>query len=80
MDSLIWNERIKLLANALDRLSTACFTLGFLTPLAAVVYDAVPINPNPLFFFLAAGSWTVGGIALHLFSRIVLGGMKHDSP
>lgn len=32
------NERVKLLANALDRASTACVTVGVLGPIAAVLY------------------------------------------
>ena len=32
--SLTYNEQTKLLANALDRASTACFTVGIVTPLA----------------------------------------------
>jgi hypothetical protein len=31
---LVANERTKLLANALDRASTSCFTVGIATPLA----------------------------------------------
>ena len=80
IDTPIHNERLKLLANALDRLSTACFTLGFLAPLAAVIYGPAAFNTDPRFFPLAAGSWIVGGVALHLFARIVLGGMRHDTP
>ena len=37
--SLIDNERTKLLANALDRASTACFTVGILTPAAGYLYN-----------------------------------------
>ena len=37
MDNLVWNERLKLLANALDRLSTTCFSVGGITPFAALV-------------------------------------------
>lgn len=32
-------EKTKLIANALDRASTACFTVGIATPLAGYVYD-----------------------------------------
>lgn len=37
--SLIDNEQTKLLANALDRASTACFTVGIATPIAGLVYN-----------------------------------------
>lgn len=73
MDNLVWNERFKLLAGALDRVSTACFTLGILTPLAAGIYGSWQINLAPQFIPVAAGSWIVGGIALHLFAQMVLG-------
>lgn len=36
--SLVHNERIKLTANALDRASTACFTVGVLGPTVASLY------------------------------------------
>ena len=35
----IENERWKLLANALDRGSTACITIGVATPLAGAIYN-----------------------------------------
>ena len=37
--SLIDNERTKLLANAFDRASTPCFTVGIATPLAGYLYN-----------------------------------------
>ena len=39
MSELIDNEQTKLLANALDRASTACFTVGIATPIAGMVYN-----------------------------------------
>jgi hypothetical protein len=36
--SLVHNERTKLFANALDRASTACFTVGVLSPIVAALY------------------------------------------
>jgi hypothetical protein len=37
--NLIDNERTKLLANAPDRASTACFTVGIATPVAGYLYN-----------------------------------------
>jgi hypothetical protein len=37
--SLVHNEQTKLLANALDRASTACLTIGILAPIAAAIYS-----------------------------------------
>ena len=39
--SAIANERTKLLANALDRASTACFTVGVAAPFAAWITNAL---------------------------------------
>jgi len=36
--NLIWNERLKLAANALNALATATITVGILAPIAAVLY------------------------------------------
>jgi hypothetical protein len=76
MDNLVWNERTKLLAGAIDRLSTACFTLGILTPVAAGIYGSEQLGLGPQFLLLAAGSWIIGGFALHMFAQIVLGKLQ----
>ena len=44
---LVANERVKLLANNLDRASTACFTVGVATPLAGALYRVSGINALP---------------------------------
>ncbi len=36
---MVENERLRLFANALDRVSTTCFTVGVATPLAGYVYN-----------------------------------------
>jgi hypothetical protein len=56
--SLIHNERIKLLATALDRASTACIVVGLLTP---VVSGAI-----------GATWYTIASIAIWLFIALVL--------
>jgi hypothetical protein len=76
MDNLIWNERPKLLAGSLDRVSTACFTLGILTPVAASIYEPAQMSLNSQFVPIAAGSWIIGGVALHLFAQIILGALE----
>ena len=74
--SAIQNERTKLLANALDRTSTACVTVGLLAPIAAVIYGATGTAMQLWAFVLIAGIWLSAAIALHLMARIVLGGLK----
>lgn len=75
--SLIQNERTKLTANALDRASTACLTVGALGPAVASLYGlggAAAASPShgPL---IALGSvfWLAAAAVLHFMARSVLG-------
>ena len=69
--ALIINERRKLLANGLDRLSTAFIAVGVLgqalslTPAAATLTNLI----------VMAG-WISGAVILHLVARRVLGGLR----
>ena len=76
MEVLVENERRKLLANALDRISTACVTLGIIAPLAAATYGPSLLGLPAQFYLIGGGSWLLAGIALHLAGRLVLGGLK----
>ena len=70
----IVDERTKLLANSLDRASTACFTLGVLGPLAAALFGipaGFPVSTPKL--VLGAATWFTAAVALHLIARWVLG-------
>ena len=76
--SLVVNERIKLVANALDRAGTACFTVGIATPLAGYVYNvggfgaALSLRDVGQVVF----GWSLAIIALHLLGRHVLSGLR----
>ena len=75
--SLIENERTKLLANALDRASTGCMTVGVFTPLAGYIYNFGNIREtfdvwNAIAFFY----WIAASVTLHLISRNVLKGLR----
>lgn len=76
MDNTVENERRKLLANALDRISSACITVGIITPLAAATYGPSLLGLPPHFYVIGGGSWLLAGIALHLGARSVLGGLR----
>jgi hypothetical protein len=76
MDHPARNERIKLLANAFDRGSTACFSVGVIAPLAAVVYSNGTFGLTPFFFAVATASWLLAAVALHLVAREILGGLR----
>jgi hypothetical protein len=62
-------ERIKLTANALDRASTACLTVGFFAPAATAWF--APSQPLAAFEHMATGCviWIVGAYALHYAAR-----------
>lgn len=67
MSNLVRNERTKLVANALDRASTASLAVGVLGPLASAPFSLAYIAT-----FLA---WICGAVVLHFSARIVLGGL-----
>ena len=75
---MIHNERTKLLANALDRASTACFTVGIATPLAGYIYNISNLRETlPVWVLLfAALGWCSACFALHYLARRVLGGLR----
>jgi 1,4-dihydroxy-2-naphthoate octaprenyltransferase len=72
--SLVENEVTKLIANALDRASTASLSIGVLAPLAGYLYDRgrVPIGyvfaVSYVFVFVAGG--------LHLLAWRMLGKLE----
>lgn len=76
--TLVRNERRKLLANALDRASTACFTIGIATPLAGWLYDfsglRAALDPSTLAIGMAV--WLFGAVILHLTARWALGDLE----
>lgn len=67
-------EKAKLIANACDRLSTACFTVGLLTPIAGYVYDVSGFRSSIGMWHLVGGlaGWIFVAICLHLLARRVL--------
>lgn len=74
--SLIHNERVKLLANALDRASTACFTVGVATPVAGYLYGLARYQGGAVFLIGALCVWFLFGIGLHWLARRALGGLR----
>ena len=67
-------ETAKLIADALDRASTACFTVGIATPLAGYVYNVSGFRGTIGLAALIGGvaGWLIVAIGLHLLARRVL--------
>jgi hypothetical protein len=76
--SLIHNEQIKLLASAVDRTSTACFTIGIVTPIAGFVYNVSGFRSTIGAAELTAGllGWLAAAALLHLGARRILKGLE----
>lgn len=70
-------EKTKLVAGALDRASTACFTVGVATPLAGYVYNIGGIRTAVALsgLMLGLGGWMLAAIALHYVARRNLRGL-----
>ncbi len=73
--SLIHNERTKLTANALDRASTACLTVGALGSAVASLYGLGGGGAPSHGVLIAIGSifWLMAAAVLHFMARSVLG-------
>ncbi|MGE6740736.1 hypothetical protein ACQKGC_10715 [Allorhizobium pseudoryzae] len=71
--SLIHNERTKLLANALDRLSTASVAAGFIAPVSS--FAGNPGYQLSVAAILSTAAWLTGALILHLAARRALGGL-----
>ena len=78
MDELVRNERFKLAANALDRLSTGLATFGIIAPFAAFTWGGT-MALSPQFAIVAMVSWLSAALALHLVAQYLLGGLRDDS-
>lgn len=76
MDNLVWNERLKLLANALDRLSTACFSVGGITPFAALVLGNESFGLTGVQYGVATLCWILFGFGPHLLAQEAIRGLR----
>jgi hypothetical protein len=69
-------EQTKLLANAMDRASTACFTVGVLTPLAGFGYGVAAFAPlAALQVVIVLAGWLISALILHYMARRTLRGL-----
>ncbi|MGE7369683.1 hypothetical protein ACQKKX_11540 [Neorhizobium sp. NPDC001467] len=70
--SAIHNEQTKYIANAFDRASTSCLTVGVFAPIAAAVYAPLATGGGmlPLMFFGVC--WLFAAAILHLSGKTIL--------
>ncbi|MDQ1198914.1 hypothetical protein QE435_004624 [Rhizobium sp. SORGH_AS 787] len=72
--SLVHNERTKLLANSIDRLSTACIAAGFIAPAVSLANGAgLTISWG---IVVSTLTWLLAALLLHLGARHVLGRLR----
>ena len=75
MPHLVENEKTKLLASALDRVSTGLFVVGVLGPYAAIFYGtSTPLSGD--LFLLSIFSWFAGGAIIHVAAQWVLENLR----
>ncbi len=75
-EKTIHNERTKLLANGIDRASTACLAVGVLGPAVATLYGNGGIEVPHLIIGFGTLSWLAAASVLHLLARWVLGSVR----
>jgi hypothetical protein len=74
--SLIHNERVKLLASAVNTLSVAHVVTGIVAPVASIVYHLGAPGVWNSWWFLIGGAWLFAGAGLHLGAQLLLGRLK----
>jgi hypothetical protein len=72
---LIHNERTKLLASAVDRVSTAFVAAGVAAPIAAGLFNATS-RLSLGYYIAAAYVFLFIAVCLHAVSRRLLGGLR----
>lgn len=73
---LIHNEKQKLIANSLDRLSTTFAAVGIVGPVAALVYGTAGVRESRLWLFMTFVAWSLTALALHSLARGALDKLK----
>jgi len=76
--SLVYNERIKLLAVALNNAAVATVAAAIIAPMAGFLYGSSAIASSRWPFIGLA--WLLGGLSLHVVAQLVLGRLKDDKP
>jgi hypothetical protein len=78
MAGLVENERIKLAANAFDRLSTTLASVGVIAPFVTLIYGTGTVTLAPQFSAVAVICWLMAALGLHLIGQQLLGVLRDD--
>ncbi|BDA83442.1 hypothetical protein Sa4125_09840 [Aureimonas sp. SA4125] len=70
--TLVRNEQTKLTAQAFDRASTACLTVGVIAPVAATFYNVGNSSVGLSTLVIGTSIWLGAAIALHWSARRLL--------
>lgn len=73
--SVVRNEQTKLTAQAFDRASTACLTVGVIAPVAATFYNLGGNSVSLYTLIVGTLIWLGAAIALHWSARRLLRGL-----
>jgi len=71
---LIHNERMKLLATALNNSAVATIVTAVIAPTASLLYGLTAIATG--WWLAMALVWFLGGLSLHITAHLVLGRLK----
>lgn len=74
--SLVHNEKTKLTATWMNTLASGSLLVGVVTPTAAVIYGPTRLTAPAWAAGLAGLVFILLGLALHLFARGMLEGLK----
>jgi hypothetical protein len=72
----VLNERLKLVANTLDRLATVCMTVGVLAPTAKAIVDPSVSFEGTISLSWLAVLYVTAAAVLHLVAQSALGNMQ----
>jgi hypothetical protein len=72
--SLIHNERVKLLATALNNTAVATVVTAVVAPIAAFLYGSIVVASA--WWPLMGLVWFFGGLSLHVTAQLMLGRLK----
>jgi hypothetical protein len=73
--SLIRNERVKLLATALNNTAVATVVTAIVAPIAGFLYGSPTITANSWWWVIGI-IWLLVGVVLHIVAQAVLGRLQ----